>query len=236
MVLFFCWVWLKLTLTENPKPTTVQHDASENPKFVHMANLGPLYFGTAAFIGPQWRQLNNSTLTWLFTSQSSNHLSFTLFWTYAYEKDKLIIARASNMAGSGVFKEIIDEDGVYRFYFNGEWGKSSSGKSVAIINPTTRQTQFRIQGVSFFTSQFWVVVDDEDDCKFSVFQQLVRRKRWRRLLKHQRQCRSHGQRPHFGKEQNCFTKQLQYWKSTKYRLQSALLKRLPNPLRMQWMK
>ncbi|XP_044463378.1 NADP-dependent glyceraldehyde-3-phosphate dehydrogenase-like isoform X2 [Mangifera indica] len=49
------------------------------------------------------------------------------------------------MAGSGVFKEIIDEDGVYRLYFNGEWRKSSSGKSVAIINPTTRQTQFRIQ-------------------------------------------------------------------------------------------
>lgn len=51
------------------------------------------------------------------------------------------------MAGSGVFKEIIDEDGVYKFYFDGEWRKTSSGKTVPIINPTTRETHFRVQGV-----------------------------------------------------------------------------------------
>ncbi|KAJ0091471.1 hypothetical protein Patl1_12573 [Pistacia atlantica] len=48
------------------------------------------------------------------------------------------------MAGSGVFKEIIDKDGVYKFYFDGEWRKSSSGKTVPIINPTTRETHFRV--------------------------------------------------------------------------------------------
>ncbi|KAL0358297.1 UNVERIFIED_CONTAM: NADP-dependent glyceraldehyde-3-phosphate dehydrogenase [Sesamum angustifolium] len=48
------------------------------------------------------------------------------------------------MAGSGVFGEIIDGD-VFKYYADGEWKKSSSGKAVSIINPTTRKTQYRVQ-------------------------------------------------------------------------------------------
>ncbi|KAK6136428.1 hypothetical protein DH2020_029849 [Rehmannia glutinosa] len=48
------------------------------------------------------------------------------------------------MAGSGVFAEVIDGD-VFKYYADGEWKKSSSGKSVNIVNPTTRKTQYKVQ-------------------------------------------------------------------------------------------
>lgn len=50
--------------------------------------------------------------------------------------------------GSGIFAEIIDDgdDGVFKYYADGQWNKSSSGKSVPIINPTTRKTHFKVQG------------------------------------------------------------------------------------------
>lgn len=50
-----------------------------------------------------------------------------------------------------VFEEIVDENGVYKFFYDGAWRKSSSGKSVSIINPTTRKPHFRVQGnLSFY--------------------------------------------------------------------------------------
>lgn len=49
------------------------------------------------------------------------------------------------MAGTGVFAEIIEGD-VFKYYSEGEWKKSASGKSVSIINPTTRKTQYKVQG------------------------------------------------------------------------------------------
>ncbi|PPD75695.1 hypothetical protein GOBAR_DD27383 [Gossypium barbadense] len=49
------------------------------------------------------------------------------------------------MAGTGVFSDILDGD-VYKYYADGEWKKSSSGKTVAIINPSTRKTQYKVQG------------------------------------------------------------------------------------------
>ncbi|KVH40997.1 Aldehyde dehydrogenase, conserved site-containing protein [Cynara cardunculus var. scolymus] len=48
------------------------------------------------------------------------------------------------MAGTGVFEDIIEGD-VFKYYTDGEWKKSASGKSVAIINPTTRTTQYKVQ-------------------------------------------------------------------------------------------
>lgn len=52
------------------------------------------------------------------------------------------------MAGTGVFAEILDGE-VYRYYADGEWRKSASGKSVNIVNPTTRKTQYKVQGIYF---------------------------------------------------------------------------------------
>ncbi|XP_057429356.1 NADP-dependent glyceraldehyde-3-phosphate dehydrogenase-like isoform X3 [Lotus japonicus] len=51
------------------------------------------------------------------------------------------------MAGTGLFAEILDGE-VYKYYSCGEWTKSSSGKSVSIINPTTRKTQYKVQACS----------------------------------------------------------------------------------------
>ncbi|CDY55249.1 BnaC02g44970D [Brassica napus] len=48
------------------------------------------------------------------------------------------------MAGTGIFTDILDGD-VYKYYSDGEWKASSSGKSVAIINPATRKTQYKVQ-------------------------------------------------------------------------------------------
>lgn len=50
------------------------------------------------------------------------------------------------MAGTGLFAEILDGKHVYKYYADGEWKKSTSGKTVAIINPTTRMTQYKVQG------------------------------------------------------------------------------------------
>ncbi|OIV99855.1 hypothetical protein TanjilG_26193 [Lupinus angustifolius] len=51
------------------------------------------------------------------------------------------------LAGTGVFSETLEGD-VYKYYADGEWKKSSSGKNVAIINPTTRKTQYKVQACS----------------------------------------------------------------------------------------
>ncbi|GAB4854681.1 hypothetical protein Ancab_023263 [Ancistrocladus abbreviatus] len=48
------------------------------------------------------------------------------------------------MAGAGVFSEIIEGE-VFKYYSDGEWKTSSSGKAVPIINPTTRKTQYKVQ-------------------------------------------------------------------------------------------
>ncbi|EFJ24379.1 hypothetical protein SELMODRAFT_270375 [Selaginella moellendorffii] len=47
-------------------------------------------------------------------------------------------------AGTGPFEEIID-GGVYKYYADGEWRTSSSGKSVTIYNPSTREAQYKVQ-------------------------------------------------------------------------------------------
>lgn len=57
------------------------------------------------------------------------------------------------MAGSGTFAEIIDGD-VFKYHAQGQWNKSSSGKFVPIINPTTRKIHFKVQGNNVNTP-FW---------------------------------------------------------------------------------
>jgi hypothetical protein len=60
----------------------------------------------------------------------------------------LVEGAAMALAGTGVFAEIIDGE-VYKYYADREWRSSASGKSVAIINPTTGQMKYRVQGASF---------------------------------------------------------------------------------------
>lgn len=59
------------------------------------------------------------------------------------------------MAGNGVFAEITDGD-VFKYYADGEWKKSASGKSVSIINPTTRKVQYKVQGITIYYFMFRV--------------------------------------------------------------------------------
>ncbi|KAL3838564.1 hypothetical protein ACJIZ3_023155 [Penstemon smallii] len=43
-----------------------------------------------------------------------------------------------------VFAEMVENE-VFKYYSNGEWKVSSSGKCVPVINPTTRKTQYKVQ-------------------------------------------------------------------------------------------
>ncbi|XP_042404061.1 NADP-dependent glyceraldehyde-3-phosphate dehydrogenase-like [Zingiber officinale] len=56
-----------------------------------------------------------------------------------------VVVKESAMAGSGVFTHIVDENQVFKYYAEGEWKKSASGKTVSIVNPTTRKTQYNVQ-------------------------------------------------------------------------------------------
>jgi glyceraldehyde-3-phosphate dehydrogenase (NADP+) len=47
------------------------------------------------------------------------------------------------MAGNDTFVEILEGE-VFKHYYDGEWRASASGKSVDIINPTTRKNQYRV--------------------------------------------------------------------------------------------
>lgn len=62
------------------------------------------------------------------------------------------------MAGTGLFTEILDGE-AYKYYSDGEWKKSSSGKLVPIINPTTRKVHYKVQGDYFFSFCFNHVYD-----------------------------------------------------------------------------
>nr|CAD1825649.1 unnamed protein product [Ananas comosus var. bracteatus] len=54
------------------------------------------------------------------------------------------VVERERMAGTGAFDEIVDGE-VFKYYAEGEWRKSNSGKSVSIINPTTRKVQYKVQ-------------------------------------------------------------------------------------------
>jgi hypothetical protein len=49
------------------------------------------------------------------------------------------------MAGQGFFQDILDGD-TFKYYADGEWKVSVSKKSVAITNPSTLKTAFKVQG------------------------------------------------------------------------------------------
>ncbi|MCO5555556.1 hypothetical protein L7F22_009101 [Adiantum nelumboides] len=47
------------------------------------------------------------------------------------------------MAGSGVFAELLDGD-TFKYFVDGQWKKSISGQSMPVINPTSRNTFFKV--------------------------------------------------------------------------------------------
>lgn len=46
------------------------------------------------------------------------------------------------------YSEAIGADGAYKFYVNGEWRTSSSGKILSVSNPSTNTEAFRVQGAA----------------------------------------------------------------------------------------
>ena len=52
---------------------------------------------------------------------------------------------AEELAGTGFYADI-KQDGVYKYFINNEWKASSSGKSVNIIDPSTRTPAYKVQG------------------------------------------------------------------------------------------
>lgn len=49
---------------------------------------------------------------------------------------------------TGFYDEIVASNGVFKYYVNGEWKESSSGKTVGVLNPTTNKNDFKVQGKS----------------------------------------------------------------------------------------
>jgi hypothetical protein len=55
-------------------------------------------------------------------------------------------ARYSSMSCEDIYSVIRAESGVYKYYCNGQWLESTSGKSVPVINPTTQEKDYAVQG------------------------------------------------------------------------------------------
>ncbi len=53
-------------------------------------------------------------------------------------------ARAAAM--TGFYDDIKASSGKYKFYGNGEWMESTSGKGVSILNPTSNESVYEVQG------------------------------------------------------------------------------------------
>ena len=44
------------------------------------------------------------------------------------------------------YKDIVTSSGAYKYYVNGEWKESTSGKTVPILNPSTNKAAYQVQG------------------------------------------------------------------------------------------
>ena len=57
-------------------------------------------------------------------------------------------ARLAHTSGSmaGFYSDIVSASGVYRYFVDGQWKESTSGKTVSVINPTTQQAEYQVQG------------------------------------------------------------------------------------------
>lgn len=114
-----------------------------------MSQNCPILLVNVAHISPIFIELT-LTLSLTLNSPKKNNKNppFSLLILFFLIIVKKNLKFGVKMAGNGVFAEIIDGE-VYKYYCEGEWKKSASGKSVAIINPTTRKTQYKVQGMLF---------------------------------------------------------------------------------------
>lgn len=48
------------------------------------------------------------------------------------------------------YSEIVSTSGTFKYYVNGAWRESSSGKAVTNTNPSSRTTAFSMQGTRSF--------------------------------------------------------------------------------------
>ncbi len=58
----------------------------------------------------------------------------------------ICVSRIGTMT-TDFYSDILASSGSYKFYLNGEWKESASGKTVAILNPATNQTAYTVQGI-----------------------------------------------------------------------------------------
>ncbi len=71
-----------------------------------------------------------------------------------------------------MFSEILAGDDTFKFYTDGEWKTSTSGKTVNIINPSTLKPVFKVQGVFAFLEgilylrKLWKSFQETTYCQF----------------------------------------------------------------------
>lgn len=58
----------------------------------------------------------------------------------------LLSVKHYSMSCEDFYSVIRAETGVYKYYCNGQWLVSTSGKSVPVINPTTQEKDYAVQG------------------------------------------------------------------------------------------
>ncbi len=44
------------------------------------------------------------------------------------------------------YADIVSSSGLYKYFVDGEWKESASGKTVNVINPTTQKPEYQVQG------------------------------------------------------------------------------------------
>lgn len=79
-------------------------------------------------------------------SGASATTATTLVVTAAAAAAKSLHLFSSMDSCQDVYAEIKASDGVFKYYCNGQWLQSSSGKSVPVICPTTQESVFSVQG------------------------------------------------------------------------------------------
>lgn len=47
----------------------------------------------------------------------------------------------------GFYDEVIASNGVYKFYSDGEWKETTSSRTVKILNPSTNEPVYQVQGL-----------------------------------------------------------------------------------------